>query len=292
MNKYILASKSERSGKIGDDYTRGFNPNEYLELGHELNMTYLQVKKLYMKGLIDDSDTIVTKSGREFLYTSVFKKVISYENFKKLNIESSKIIDLIPNSRKLLNENFIMINNYPIEYKYYDVYKDIMTDVEFCDVKNIHENKKYVIICIRKRDHDNKRNMSDELANYILNNLVDKYEKIFIFGQSIENFENLPQIKCINLQEYASLSNNELCDFILCSISGNIQISSLFSKTKLVITLDLCGTHLEDLKILYKPNEYSNIIKKTFGPWYSDAEFVYVERNNIQNFLNNFFENL
>ncbi|MEI7942024.1 MAG: DNA-formamidopyrimidine glycosylase family protein [Candidatus Riflemargulisbacteria bacterium] len=151
--------------------------------------TISQDLNAHLSGKTINTVTILdNRNLREIDSNSFIKKITAqtinsiYRKGKALIVDVSNGYSIIFHLR--MTGKFI-IQNKTLEYEKHSMVI-FATDTEhiiFADIRKfatinvietlkLHENKKFVILCIRKRDHDNKRNMSDELANYLLNSLI------------------------------------------------------------------------------------------------------------------------
>lgn len=267
--RYIIVSKNEKDGKIGND---SGSLNIYFELGWEMVTTYFLSKRLYKENKIFDDDIIVTQKDRMFLYESIFKNVISYEQFKNRN-NNEPVIDLVSFAsysdyryfKKYYSEN----NDENRKYLYFEEDRDVNINFKKIDTSNLHNNKKYVCVAIRKRDHDNYRNMTDEWTFDIISELKKHVDKIFIVGKSTEYFQTDDKVKHVNLQEFASLCNDELCIANIGSLSGIMFIPAIFSKAKYNAIIDFTGKN--ELKTGYM---YGNPLLMAKCIRYSNSKFI------------------
>ena len=80
--KYIIAGKNTAAGVKGNDSA---DLRVYFELGWEVVGSRLDAIKLLKTGALSNDDTtIVTVNDRKFMYSSIFKHVISWEEFLAL----------------------------------------------------------------------------------------------------------------------------------------------------------------------------------------------------------------
>ena len=66
---YVIAGNYYSKGVVGDDSSI---LTQYWELGWECGVSNVLIKNYLDIGRISNKDTIVTRNGREFFYSSVF----------------------------------------------------------------------------------------------------------------------------------------------------------------------------------------------------------------------------
>ena len=241
--KYYIVGKNSHKGASHD--TSG-DLNEYYELGWELMITHPEVKKLKYKNLITDDDIIVTTSDeRKFLYEDTFKNVISWDNFKKLNIGEDYVIDLVNKSMETSN----LIGKLEIKDALGSLIEDEnIIKILFSFKKNediiekIKDNK-YVCLQYRKRDWVQERNMDDDFFSSLISLFVNNFKlKVFIVGFGGEKFCDDINSIYVNLQDFTTLINHKNCELYFSSMSGPAHLSLFFGNENLKhIVNDITG---------------------------------------------------
>jgi hypothetical protein len=226
---YVISGRHYNKGIRGDDCTTLVG---YWELGWESCVSHFYIKKLFSEGKITKDDTIVTRNEREFFYSSVFDNVISWEEFCELNVPEDQIID-IPS---------IIIPNQMPDYQNVDMNLlldlDLDTDIE----EKFKINSKFMIYCIRLRDHCSYRNNDIEVAKVAIKKFIDSGYKVFVVGQGTQFLENELPVSYVNLREYASLLNSKYCSFVVSPLSGIIHVANFAAREGLkVIIVDSVG---------------------------------------------------
>jgi len=253
---YIVGKASyDKNGKFIDTN----DMNLYWELGWELMSNYPIIKRMYKNGDIQDDDIIVTRKGLEFLYTDTFKNVISFDLFKKIpgfenhldyylnpNKITNNVKEIMPHGFNMRNNPAYHINNDAANGKYlfFEEDRDILTNIDLIDTTKLHNNEKFAIMCVRRRNHNNelaKRNQDEIFTIETLEYLKLKYKTIFILGNDCEVYES-DNIKIINFQEYASLINNDNCDIVVSTLTAYYFLSLYISNAKSFIVVDF-GDH-------------------------------------------------
>jgi len=285
---YIIAGCNTKNGTIGDDSARG---EEYFELGWELVLTRLCVVSGLKSKLFDpEKDTIVTINTRQFLYSGLFKNVISYQEFLTLNVDKNQVYDLTldvgnwvvynkldTTANKLWTSQKDFINS-----NYLYTLKDTPEIGKFnlIDTKNIlKDNNDFCCMVVRKRDHVPGRGLSDQQLIDCFNRLYDKKYTTYIMGKSAESYENKEKnIYHISLQEMTSLINDPNCKGLITPLSGGGMIR-FFTGVCPMITFDMTG-HYSDTH----PLMWGNPINFT-GLSSSNWKLVRGYEPNILNFI-------
>ena len=95
--RYLILGKDDLKGIPGSDSAKDGDINRYWELGWESVGGRIDFISFYNQGFWDqDNMTAVAIEDRMFLYTKMCKNVISYTEFKKLNVSREQIIFDIP----------------------------------------------------------------------------------------------------------------------------------------------------------------------------------------------------
>lgn len=242
---YIIVGRDDSKGVLGDDCS---NLMRYTELGWELVGTRLEVIKMLQQGEISINDTtIVTLEDRKFLYTKIFKNVISYAEFKKVCTDQDVINDIAYDKMyKTQSLDFLDGRKFVSgekEYKY-DKYKrfytdyDLIVNFDFVDTSGLHNNEEYYCVCLRYRSHTPKRNSPEAFWKKLLAEISKTGRKIFVVGRGSESMCDNSKIVYIDkLSVYASLINNKLCQATIGSPTGTMLLGAFCCRNK-IITVD------------------------------------------------------
>lgn len=237
--KYFIVGQDAAKGTLEDDVT---DTKPYFELGWEVVTTHFDVKRMKRTKLINpERDTLVTCSGREFLYRAEFNQVIDYKRFSQMCIsprdECVSLMEKYSNGRISI-EYFNTDTHSPVSrYRFLEEDQKIIQSVELVDIAPIHRGRPYCCFLIRKRGHGAYRNMPDEVSRLVLNKLKTKYETVFIVGHGAEHFHDPPCVIQVDLCTYASLIRDELCDLIIGTMTGTMQLAAILSKAKTCIVM-------------------------------------------------------
>ena len=220
MNKIILSSNNEKSC-----------------LGHEIHITRIIIIDMLNQGFINENDLIVVKNNdKKFLYESLFKNVLNFNEYKNLCNNNYEIIDLTPYS---ISSSLVKITipnfNYSQNLNNENFIKKIL-NFNFCDV-----NYKFIndYIVIHHRFNDNLDNLIK-----ICRIICQKFSNlnVIIFNNNISSIKSIlndNEIKKINilfidnLQLYASYLNNEKCKLLISEWSGGGQIAQYCTNNKI-----------------------------------------------------------
>jgi hypothetical protein len=223
MKYYIVGKTSEK----GPTYEDSGDLNSYYELGWELMMTHVRVKKMKHLGIIKDEDVVVTTNDeRKFLYTTEFNNVISWSEFINLGINNN-IVDLV---------------NLSISENHQDMINDVIQDNDLinklCSFEIDSETKlkikdKFVCLQFRKRLHSSERNVDEGEFKNIVNLITENYGlDVYIMGLGSEMFCDNEKIFYVNLQQFTTLINDENCVLFYSTMSGPAHLSNFFTSKK------------------------------------------------------------
>jgi hypothetical protein len=270
---------------VGKDHDKEMNSNlsTYWELGWEVATMHLLVKRKLKEGEIKQEDTIVTRSGLEFLYSNVFKNVINYSTFLENHSNEEKIEMLnqgynMGYSSDNSYSEFYVDNNNKNLYKYYEEDRDFILNIKTIDCEHLHENKEYCVVVYRQRPHDSYRNSNLEFYKNLIDTLKTKYSKIFVAGIGSELFCNNNDIVYVNLQEYTSLINSNLCKLLVTPLTGLYILAILYSKSENAVLLDHNDSEVFSLQ--HSKNHFVGI---GFCIKYSTSNWKYFKKKNINN---------
>lgn len=264
--KYYVVGKAhyDEEGNILDSLTT----QTYWELGWEVAVMHTLIKEYFKDGKVTNEDTIVTRRDAKFMYESVFKNVIDYQQFLKQKTDTDKVTELIQTAYSI-RRNPRYFNPITKMYYRFEELKDLLTNMNILDVGYLHENNRYSCINVRHKNIDPaNRHLPDDYVKSMINKLLQTYPKIFMV--KFNNWKKYASDRVIpvTLQEYVSLLNNELCDYVIGSSSGIDHFNPLMSKAKTCITL--CNFAENDLRTV----EY-DIVGMARCIRYSPSEFKY-----------------
>jgi len=288
MQKLLLVS-----GNLQGDDTK-FNLPWTRCLGHELHIMRIMLIDMLLKESINQDDIIVTQEDRKFLYTKIFKNVISYEEYKKLDKKDYYFIPIVCYSGHLLHstQNLNEFNeiNYTIPKKFYtEELKNLCTKIDYLNLDYDFINNNFIIIHHRFNQDINK-------LKKILEIVKKMSTKIIIFNNNIVELKNNLNDNSIfyvnNLQVYASLLNNENCKLLISEWSGGGQLSQYTSNCKVIFYYDAYFTLSYKSNLCEKQREKDSMESEYIGiDFYDFKSFTNSERLYYKDF-NNFIENL
>ena len=221
MNRYIIAGK-------GDIYNDNSDLTKYFELGWEVSTTHVDIKYLYSIGYLDVDDIIVTSDDRKFFYEGLFNNVISWNEYITSKNNILDVIDLVdntinfhhnkPNDKNLIWDTITYIPN------------EIISNFNYDNI-NIN-NKQYVCLAYRSRNHSNNRNMNDEYFTYLINSALEINYDVYVIGVGGEKFANNTNVFYVNLKEGCTLLNNENCKYIISTMTGTANLTFFCNSLK------------------------------------------------------------
>jgi hypothetical protein len=190
---YVILGKSLKKGVSNDDSS---SLSVYFELGWEVVGSRIDFIKLIKTGQINSNNYIaVTSSDRVFFYSKIFDKVISYEEFQKIEIKNEDIVDDWTALKTSGNSNcfsfldaksFVDSNGKYI--RYYQDYNEIFDGFDLSNV-SIQKPEKYIVLGLRTRDHANHKNFQPTFFENLICKLKEHITtNIFVVGYGTEEF--------------------------------------------------------------------------------------------------------
>ena len=225
--------------------------NDFCALGHEIHISRFIICDMLYKNFININDTIVTLTDdRKFLYTKLFDRVLSYNDFLKLNINENEIIRIYPYMLTYIDTldiknilDFETKSNYDIRNTLYNnLNRDFNHLLEKIDYPDIILNfKDFFVIHHRKLDNKKSNNIIEKnfkLTNKIISYLENKYPEIhiviFTSNKDIKfTSQNISYI--YSLAEYASYMNHKNCQAVISEHSGGGELSHYCHNNKIYI---------------------------------------------------------
>lgn len=215
LNMYVISGNHYASGVIGDDST---SLNNYWELGWECVVSNIYIKECLSTGKFSKNDIIVTRKGREFFYSSLFDNVIDWETFCSLNIDKNDILS-VPDTLDILKF---------VDGDYSKVNKSLVCnfDLDSNIEKKFNIDDKFMIYCVRLRDHASYRNADINVTKQCINFFKNEGFKIFVVGYGCEFLESELGVVYLDLRDYASLLKSKHCKFCVSTLSGIIHLAN------------------------------------------------------------------
>ena len=245
--KYIIAGKNTAAGVKGNDSA---DLGVYFELGWEVVGSRLDAIKLLKTGVLSKDDTtIVTISDRKFMYSSIFKHVISWEEFLALvNARSLNEFDTFEDWTQTRQFSFLNLNG-DFEFwenrdasihansrysRYEQDYKEIVDGFEKNKsvLEDLREDDSYYVACLRFRDHCESRSSPMIWWNQLLDSLIKETgKKIFLVGAGAEKFVKEDKVKHVQkLQDYVTLIQDLRCKAVIAQSTGTCGLAFTASK--------------------------------------------------------------
>lgn len=236
---YFLAGIDVAKGTMEDDVSEN---RPYYELGWEITSTHFDAKRMKKLGLIDSGrDTIVTCTGREFLYGAEFQNVLNYDEFERLCVAPESVVSLMSRyGRGYFPQDYYTGDRHTpnARYKYLDEDRDAITNFDLAGVSFPAGDDPYCCVSIRKRAHDSYRNVNDDLALPLLHVLGKNYSTVFVVGRNLEHLAHEPGVTLVDLRSFAALIQSERCQLIVGSLTGPMHIAALVSKAPACIVFN------------------------------------------------------
>jgi hypothetical protein len=228
--KYIITGKNISKGVIGDD-SGSFEI--YTELGWEVMVNRLRLIDLLQNKKVSKDDIIVTCQDRIFLYSKIFKNVIDFNSFKKLNIDNENILDLTKDM-----EAYIRTMIWTPQYNFLKRDLDIILEIDTNFCCDLDIKKPFVCILARFRSWCSDRNTNVEYLNNLIAFLKEQKIDVFVLGMQAKEILNNEFPIYINLQEFCFLMQHPLCRFVYGKMSGPMHLAKFCCKSILIIDDD------------------------------------------------------
>jgi len=223
--KYIILSKNLNEGIVGNDSSL---LTQYFELGWEIVGNRLDFIAELNKGNIDiKNTTIVTLEDRMFLYTKIYKNVISYETFRDMILQQEDSVeDWVQNFNqiKFLNAKDF-INKDTKKYVRHDEDIDAIFNGYTLN-QEIKVDGNYFVLGIRLRDHCSHRNSNLNFYRDLIKLLKTITPNIFIVGKSLEHF--CKQNECYyldKLKDFVDLIKRPECISFIGQSTGTMLLA-------------------------------------------------------------------
>lgn len=237
--KYIIVSKNEAAGTSSNDVA---NPLVVTEIATELIITRLYLLDQLSIGAVSVDDTVVCVEERKCLYTNIFKNVISWDEFKTLQLTpSDERIDYLEGG--LFNQlaagsvDSRLIPYLPF-YQNYERDKHLINNVDFVEIDPQKTSKPFVSLVIRKRGAWPEKNMSDSFWSDVIDKLSSNNIPTFIFGKETDVFckyENTHYVS--NYQEWCSVVAHPNCKHVGSTMTGGVYPLLIFGNREAKMTI-------------------------------------------------------
>lgn len=237
--KYVIVSKNEVSGTSKQDLA---NPLMMTEIATELVITRLYLINLLQTFGVDKSDTIVCNPERSCLYTNIFDNVISWDEFKVLSTTPGiQVIDLLEHN--MFNQlaggsvEQRLIPYLPF-YRNYERDKELISNVDFSNLKDYNLTKPFVGLVIRKRAAWNEKNMTDEFWTNIIEMLTKNGIDVLVFGKEADIFCTNDKVQYVeNFQDWCSIVKHPNCKHISSTMTGAVYPLLIFGNPECKMTI-------------------------------------------------------
>lgn len=243
-------------GKEGKSPFPDYQPQHcHYELGWEVNTTHVYAKWMLSDGRLTSEHVIVTLPGREFLYQSCFNRVITWQAFCEetgldfgkpyIDVSSETVYDLVERFERnwhRYDEIYFSGPNKTWGGGAWDKIRDFK--------KKTWAATPFLLVSLRKRPHESRRDTSDNFGRDVLRKLRDVMGlPIFLVGLNLPDF-GVEDIFPCSLQDFASLAQLESCRGILGPHSGPNGMAGLLAP--------------KDKNIIIFPQEYCPSINNNY----------------------------
>lgn len=232
---FYLAGIDVAKGTDVDDVSAD---KPYFELGWEVVTTHFDAKRLKKSGIVTDGDTIVTCSGREFLYRSSFTSVLSYSDFAALGVNNGvySLMERYAGGRIPIDYFDGTEHSSQSRYRFMDADRDIIESVENVAIEHLHQRHPFACLLVRRRLHGAYRNLTDDVARFVLARLLGQYPRVFIVGLGAEHLAS-DRVLHVDLVTYASLIRSPFCDLVIGTMTGTMQLAAILSRARRCIVV-------------------------------------------------------
>jgi hypothetical protein len=296
---YYILTKNE------DEHHTG-----YCALGHEIHLSRHILLDMLDRNYINvNNDIIVTTNiDRKFLYSNIFRNIISYNDYEKQKINNNLIIHLWPFNVSLvdmLDKYYINMfkknSSYPIEDILYNnfskKYMKYIKNIFYEPIQDYLLENEYFLIhhrTISKKYSNNKLDVNYNITLKIINFLNNNFNKKIIIFCTDKNISFLDNILIVNnLSTYASLMNNNKCICTISELSGAGELSQ-YCHDKLICHYENSYgcQHVNDNLIKFQ--NFSNLHDNwnLHGCSDTNAKIIRKDVDGMLNYILNYFNNL
>lgn len=261
MGKYFISAKQEAQGTSESDIQ---NPLQVTEIATELVITRLYCIMLLKEGTLQKSDTIVTTEERKCLYENIFDNVITWNEFKKLKIPKTQVIDpLAPSLFDRLAAGKVddRLIPYTPFYKNWERDKQEIQNINLSSLEDYDLTSEFICLLIRTRKAWSYKNLQEEYWREVIELLEKRGKKVLVFGKEVEKYATPLTQYVKNFKDWCSVINHENCKHVVSTISGGVYPVFLLGKKERTLTI------IDNLNFLqnygYDPSCYNDCINFT-----------------------------
>lgn len=213
--KYIITAKN-----IQDDLSVT-DPCKRTELATELISTRMKALIMLDTGIINETDTIVTRIDRKCLYDQVFDNVIDWDEFNNYDLDklqglNEEIIDLVED---ICDESIDTAENFNKEFP---IIPESVFNISLdCD-KKLYA-RPFICVLIRSNKNDPQKNLPENYWGEFILHFKEKNPGIdvFTFGEKLSlNISGVMHVE--NLSGWCSLLSNVNCKAVVSTCSGGV----------------------------------------------------------------------
>lgn len=279
---YVITSKNDFMGTSISDIA---NPAFVTEIATELIVTRLFLIDLLNSNRIDKNVVVVCAAERRILYTKIFPNVITYDQFKLLNIKSKNVLDLLSKGifQKLAGGKVSsrIIPYLPV-YKNWRRDKADILNFQEGDIDHLDLSRPFVALVIRLRGAWPEKNMTNDFWEELINCFTETDIQVFVFGREAEKFcNNQSVIHVSSFQDWCTLTKSPNLRHIGSTMTGAVYPALIFGSNSTKITLidnlnlmsqhghdpsfyhssiNFAGCPIEFITSIPSPREYFNVL--------------------------------
>jgi hypothetical protein len=232
--EYIITAKNQY---LGTSYSDTPNPLAVTEICSELIITRLHVLDLLNTNRINNDCYIVTVDERKCLYDNIFKNVISFNEFKILNVDNSKVYDLLEDRTYFHLAQGGGIQYFPF-YHNFERDKNEIYNITKSNLNEYNLSKPFVVLVIRKRGAWPEKNLSEEFWNELINHLKINNINVLVFGRECENFCDGVKVQYIkNFQDWCTIAQHENIKHVFSTMTGGVYPLLIFGNPNTIMTI-------------------------------------------------------
>lgn len=224
MKKLYILGRFDNLGVQGNDSA---DLDSYMELGWEIMTT-----GFWAKNNLNSDSFISTTKDRLFMYSHITNNLISWDQISKHQFDEV---------HEIYNQKFLLLK----EYNEKPWSPQMSTKIRMNNFP-FSEEKQYVCVQIRRRDHCSHRNGNTEKWIKFVLDLSKKYNKVFLVGQGNEKEEYPDNVERVNLDKYCSLIKSDNCVASIGSSSGCMALNYIYGRKGLPVYLH----YTEDIRTL------------------------------------------
>jgi hypothetical protein len=261
------------------------NIYDHFCFGHDIHLSRLIIFDMLNKNIITNKETLIVTKDRQFLYSSIFENVITFEEFiyslQKDNIYLN--IDNFIFLPRVVGDLLSYVKTTELLYYNYDVYnatywncemeKKITTlnNIEIeKDLQEITKDDNFIIFVIRS--FPGTGHIVDEKYKMYLEKLremtVGKFKLIVFCQENIEIDKEIYDFKINKIKDLACLLLLDNCIYFIGEISGLMEFSYYHHGSNLTILEFHNNCHNKYNDALFKNDRFKNNLMEMWNEKY------------------------